>query len=959
MYTAKKLVFSLLLILANHHFLFSQIKIGAPSSSNPTQRQTATPTQANHPMQEIVSEEQLLKELDQQAVELKKNGIPAAEVEKIIQEAKAEVRKYFSELNKQNKNSKNKAEEIATETTPSSNQDDALAPLAEIPQPLIYEEKPNPYSGIPHTIRFYDDSDMTSTKFRNWIQEKYHIQLLEKPTITDDSDFKTVIYKQVLDGYEIESSRYVFSKLPVTGYFATGMAFDSIIKKNKLSINLNQAFEAVNDLFGNKLQLVKEEKTGLLDTETPRECLLKGTVWKTSSHNNRQEFYLCYLFAVSGSQEKVYVNAETAAIFERVNSSINCLAPVSSPEAINPPETTRIKTKFYGDKDIRTLATDTGYFLADTEISNLVMFYKEGINEEETPIIFQNKDNKWTHPSFSASGALDAFWSFGKIMEYYHQQHRFSAKTINASRIKLLFDPNYVGACFEPNKKYFIYGQISPTDIHNYAQKMKWEGGGRAGWISGSLGSLKPFATLDVLAHEYTHGVIETFVDLKHEGESGALNEGIADVMGAVIESAIDPMGSNEWLMGEKLFIGSGIRNLATPKSSSFGAQPDTFEKQFWIERTQECDKSNDYCGVHINAGVIAKWAYLMVHGGMGENDYQQKYVLKDGAQLSKKEVAKLVYQTLPLLHPTIGFEQFADLTIEMAKNQFGKCSNKAKTVEYAWYAVGVLADPPAKCGDWSLDMVAEGNVGSIKYYFKEDDMVVVIRQPDIAPTKIFTNIRQGTMTFVTLDDDGKPEVHTMPKDILNFAKEKLHEEIPQADNMVQEEFAKRRKEIAMESDPDRKAEMQRDLNTALNIYETVGKKEMDKMKTMFDEAADIPPTEERLFFGATINKSLRKAKQEFDKQYFKKSGKLEGFSARYFESAGQDLKWWSTYEIPLRFSDIMIVLPQTFRNGSSLSFDHFTRGFPLQINNYMKFTNIKNSVPANFEQLRSTALVF
>ena len=41
---------------------------------------------------------------------------------------------------------------------------------------------------------------------------------------------------------------------------------------------------------------------------------------------------------------------------------------------------------------------------------------------------------------------------------------------------------------------------------------------------------------LDVAAHEFTHGVIDSLSPLTYSGESGALNEHIADFFGAMVD---------------------------------------------------------------------------------------------------------------------------------------------------------------------------------------------------------------------------------------------------------------------------------------------------------------------------------------------------------------------------------------------------------------------------------------
>ncbi|MCX5739256.1 MAG: M4 family metallopeptidase, partial [Proteobacteria bacterium] len=125
----------------------------------------------------------------------------------------------------------------------------------------------------------------------------------------------------------------------------------------------------------------------------------------------------------------------------------------------------------------------------------------------------------------------------------------------------------------------------------------------------------------DVLAHEFTHGVISSSVsDLVYSGESGALNEAFADAMAALV------VDDDDWAMGENLLNGGGpIRSLADPlngacKSVPAGVPGKCNDPDRWSLR---CRPGNDYCnyasdnnGVHTNSGIQNKATYLMSDGG-------------------------------------------------------------------------------------------------------------------------------------------------------------------------------------------------------------------------------------------------------------------------------------------------------------------------------------------------------
>lgn len=105
---------------------------------------------------------------------------------------------------------------------------------------------------------------------------------------------------------------------------------------------------------------------------------------------------------------------------------------------------------------------------------------------------------------------------------------------------------------------------------------------------------------LDVVAHEFTHGVTEATSNLIYQNESGALNEAFSDMMGT---SAEFYFGSGNWTIGEDITPGdNGIRNMENPSEDG---DPDNYANRY----TGTADNG----GVHINSGIANYWYYLLV----------------------------------------------------------------------------------------------------------------------------------------------------------------------------------------------------------------------------------------------------------------------------------------------------------------------------------------------------------
>lgn len=171
-------------------------------------------------------------------------------------------------------------------------------------------------------------------------------------------------------------------------------------------------------------------------------------------------------------------------------------------------------------------------------------------------------------------------------------------------------------------------------------------------------------ASLDVLAHEFTHGVVSFTAKFAHSAkdknkafETGALNEGYADIIGHLIE------GKN-WTMAENNKI---LRDAANPEKysepNSKGGKyyyPDGYLQdgrtleQFLKDNNIKSVYDYDKGGIHDNSNVVSHAAYLMY---------------KAGAFSNREEMAKVWYNSLFMLSSYSNFEDCALAVIKTAKN--------------------------------------------------------------------------------------------------------------------------------------------------------------------------------------------------------------------------------------------------------------------------------------------------
>jgi len=224
-----------------------------------------------------------------------------------------------------------------------------------------------------------------------------------------------------------------------------------------------------------------------------------------------------------------------------------------------------------------------------------------------------------------------------------------------------------------------------------------WDGS-RMTYGDGNGTTFTPLISLDVVAHELTHGVTEFSADLVYQKEPGALNESFSDIFGNLVEFEIEGLpgvGTGNWRVGEDITTsGLGIRNMANP--NDFG-DPDTYGGTYWVN-VVGCipnPNTNDNCGVHTNSGVQNFWFYLLVEGGSGTNDNGDPYNVTG---IGAADAAAIAYRNLTVyLDSGSEYIDARNGSIDAATDLFGDPSQQLQSVKDAWDAVGVYGppDPP------------------------------------------------------------------------------------------------------------------------------------------------------------------------------------------------------------------------------------------------------------------------
>lgn len=184
--------------------------------------------------------------------------------------------------------------------------------------------------------------------------------------------------------------------------------------------------------------------------------------------------------------------------------------------------------------------------------------------------------------------------------------------------------------------------------------------------------------SLDVIAHELTHGVVQKEANLVYWDQSGALNEHMADVFGILTKQRKHQLNvkQSDWLIGVGLLTdkvrGKALRSLKEPGTAYndpvLGKDPQPAHMRRFVV-THE-----DNGGVHINSGIPNRAFYVACE------------LLND-----QWKPAQIWYVTLrDRLRERSTFKDCAQLTIAVAGELYGSNGKEQQAIKKCWDSVGI-----------------------------------------------------------------------------------------------------------------------------------------------------------------------------------------------------------------------------------------------------------------------------
>jgi Zn-dependent metalloprotease len=267
-------------------------------------------------------------------------------------------------------------------------------------------------------------------------------------------------------------------------------------------------------------------------------------------------------------------------------------------------------------------------------------------------------------PAVADTCVNEAYDGAGLVADFYRT--RFRRDSIDGRGMRLDSTVHY-GVKFDNafwNGSQMVYGDGDGVVLHNFT------------------------STIDVIAHEMTHGVTQSESALEYEGESGALNEHLSDVFGSVIKQYAlnQAVAQADWLIGEGVLVAPtpmpaggaarALRDMLNP-GTAYANLPDLGDDPQPAHMNDLFTGSEDNGGVHINSGIPNK-AFATFAMAVGGNSWDPA------------GPAEIWYQTATAsgLQSTATFQDFRDLTVGVAKRIAAKAAVDALVA--AWASVGL-----------------------------------------------------------------------------------------------------------------------------------------------------------------------------------------------------------------------------------------------------------------------------
>jgi Zn-dependent metalloprotease len=324
-------------------------------------------------------------------------------------------------------------------------------------------------------------------------------------------------------------------------------------------------------------------------------------------------------------------------------------------------------TMYSGTVTLGTAQSGSSYTLTDTTRGSHKT-YNLNHGTSGTGTLYSGSDDTWGNGSASntETAAADAHYGAALTWDYYKNvQGRSGIRGDGVGAYsRVHYGNNYVNAFWSDSCFCMTYGDGS--------------------------GNTHPLTSIDVAAHEMTHGVTSNTAGLNYSGESGGLNEATSDIFGASVEFyANNSSDVGDYLIGEEIDIngdGTPLRYMDEPSK-------DGASKDYWYSGIGGVD-------VHYSSGPANHFFYLLSEGSGTKtiNGVTYDSPTSDGLPVTgigRAKAEKIWFRALTTkFTSTTNYAGARTGTLAAAGELYGTDSAEYTAVQNAWAGISVGARP-------------------------------------------------------------------------------------------------------------------------------------------------------------------------------------------------------------------------------------------------------------------------
>ena len=331
------------------------------------------------------------------------------------------------------------------------------------------------------------------------INDKNDLRIMSRDT--DRMNVSHTKFSQYVGGFPIEAAIFIHHTYPDGRQLVNGLwleEFNPPAAENIISAE--QALKIVETVFPKQ-----RDKAWLRFPGVERFKPEIGLVWfdrdySTDADKYRLAYKISCIVSSPYQHYNVFVDAITGMVLDKYATTRTINVPASGRGYHN------------GDVDftVDSIRADH-YEMQQIERNGNISIITYDSPTPETEKVFTSSDNTWQD-----SIAVDCHWGTEKTIDYFYKHHGREGLTGEGGAVIVrvhVLDP-FTG---EPMENAFWDGTINIGD------------GNPDGTIT------KPLSSLNIVAHELTHGVTEYSADLIYSGESGSINEAFSDIFAATI----------------------------------------------------------------------------------------------------------------------------------------------------------------------------------------------------------------------------------------------------------------------------------------------------------------------------------------------------------------------------------------------------------------------------------------